>query len=288
MNNVGVIGYGFVGEATGNGFSKSKKNRLFWFDKYKNSPNTFDEVVKNSEFIFICLPTPMYRDYSGQDVSIVQDVLKALAPMVNNTNKVVIVKSTVLPGTTATFAKKYPKINIAMNPEFLTQSRAKEDFLNPSRTVIGVNKKEVGNRLVKLYKTILPKSQNYFITGLIEAEMIKYMSNLMLASKVLLANEFYILSKKIKADYTTIYKAVEADPRIGTHLRVPGPDGDLGFGGSCFPKDTLGLLSFAQKNKVDMSALAGIWKKNLKIRKNRDWEHMDNAFGRGASKKNKI
>jgi len=105
----------------------------------------------------------------------------------------------------------------------------------------------------------------------------------MLASKVLLANEFYLLSESIGANYKEIYKAVEADPRIGSHLNVPGPDGDLGFGGACFPKDTLGLLSFAKQKEVDMSALNGIWEKNLKIRKNKDWEHMDNAFGRGAS-----
>ena len=122
---------------------------------------------------------------------------------------------------------------------------------------------------------------------LTEAEIIKYMSNLMLASKVLLANEFFMLAEHVGANYKEIYPAVSADPRIGTHLSVPGPDGDLGFGGACFPKDTLGLLSFAVQKKIDMSALSAIWKKNLKIRKVRDWEHMDNAFGRGASK-NKI
>jgi UDPglucose 6-dehydrogenase len=285
MNKVGVIGYGFVGEATGVGFSTSAENQIFWFDKFKESPNTFDEVVEKSGFIFICLPTPMYRDYSGQDISIVNEVLEQLAPAVSGTDKIVIVKSTVLPGTTARFANKYPQVNFAMNPEFLTQSKAKEDFMNPARTVFGVDKKEVGDKLVTLYKTILGEDQKYFVTGLTEAEMIKYMSNLMLASKVLLANEFYLLSEKIGADYKEIYKAVEADPRIGSHLAVPGPDGDLGFGGACFPKDTLGLLAFANQNNIDMSALQAIWDKNLQIRKNRDWEHMDNAFGRGASKK---
>lgn len=287
MNNIGVIGYGFVGEATGSGFASSSKNKVFWFDKFKKSPNTFDEVVKNSEFIFICVPTPMFRNYSGMDMSIVEGVLDLIVPKISDTSKIVIIKSTSLPGTTAKYAKKYPKVNFAMNPEFLTQSRAREDFLNPARTVIGVKNKDLGFRIQDLYKTILPKDQKYFITGLTEAEIIKYMSNIMLASKVLLANEFYLLSEKIDANYKEIYPAVQADPRIGTHLSVPGPDGDLGFGGSCFPKDTLGLLSFANQKGIDMSALSAIWKKNLKIRKNRDWEHMDNAFGRGASK-NKI
>ncbi|AKM83180.1 hypothetical protein A2422_00525 [Candidatus Woesebacteria bacterium RIFOXYC1_FULL_31_51] len=284
-NKIGIIGWGFVGEATGVGFSKNKQNKIFWFDKFKESPNTFDEVIENSEYIFICVPTPMFRDYSGMDISIVKGVVETIASKVINTSKVIIIKSTVLPGTTFEFAKKYPNVNFAMNPEFLTQNKAKEDFLNPARTVVGVTKKEVGERIKKLYSSILPKDQPYFITDLVSAELIKYMSNVTLASKVLLANEFYELANKIGANYEEVYKAVEADPRIGKHLRVPGPDGDLGFGGACFPKDTLGLLSFAKNNKVDMSALDAIWKKNLKIRKVRDWEHMDNAFGRGASKK---
>ncbi len=115
--------------------------------------------------------------------------------------------------------------------------------------------------------------------------MAKYMSNLMLASKILLANEFYFLSKKSGANYESVRKMVEADPRIGTFLKVPGWDGDYGFGKACFPKDMVGLLSFAKEKKVDMSALSAIWEKNLKIRKKRDWEKMDNAFGNGSSKK---
>lgn len=284
-NKIGIIGWGFVGEATGTGFLKNKKNKVLWFDKYKKGISTFDEVINNSEFIFVCVPTPMFRDYSGMDISIVKGVVELIASKIINTSKIIIIKSTVLPGTTLEFAKKYPNVNFAMNPEFLTQNNAKHDFANPARTVIGVTKKEVGIRIKKLYSSILPNEQPYFITDLTSAELIKYMSNVTLASKVLLANEFYELANKVGANYNEVYKAVEADPRIGKHIAVPGPDGDLGFGGACFPKDTLGLLAFAKNNKVDMSALDAIWKKNLKIRKVRDWEHMDNAFGRGASNK---
>ena len=104
------------------------------------------------------------------------------------------------------------------------------------------------------------------------------MSNLILASKVLLANEFFTLSKAVGASFNPIKEAVEADPRIGSHLSVPGSDKDFGFGGACFPKDMIGILGFAKEKKIDMSALEGIWKKNIKIRKNRDWEHMSSAF----------
>jgi UDPglucose 6-dehydrogenase len=285
MANIGIIGWGYVGSATGKGFSKNKRNKIFWYDKYKKSPNTLDGVIEKSEFIFLCLPTPMLRDYSGLDMSIVDSVVKQIGPKLSKTDKVLIIKSTVLPGITASYAKKYRDVNFAMNPEFLTQDNAIKDFLNPSRTVIGAKSKKVAKRTKKLYQTILPKNQKYFLTDTTSAEIAKYMSNLMLASKVLLANEFYTLAKKMGVNYNEIEKMVREDPRIGTHIKVPGPDGDLGFGGACFPKDMLGLLSFAKKKKIDMSALEAIWEKNLKIRKNRDWEKRDNAFGRGASKK---
>ncbi len=275
---VGIIGYGFVGQATAKGFASSKENKVLWYDKFKAGGSTFDEVVKNSEFIFVSVPTPMFSDYSGMDMSIVEEVVENIAEKVSGTTKIIIIKSTSLPGTTAKMAKKYPKVNFVMNPEFLTQEKANEDFLNPTRTVLGVSEQVTGDRLKQLYETILPKDQSYYIMDTTSAELTKYMSNLMLASKILLANEFFLLSQKVGADYDNVRKAVEADKRIGTFLRVPGWDGDFGFGKACFPKDMIGILGFAKKNSVDMSALQAIWDKNIKIRKNRDWEHMPQAF----------
>lgn len=285
MSKIGIIGYGFVGEATAKGFSSSKKNQVFWYDKYKKCPNTLDEVIKNGEFIFVCVPTPVYKDYSGVNQEIISSVISEVAPKISGTEKVLIIKSTSLPGSLNLFIKKYPKVNFATNPEFLTQKNANKDFLNPSRTIIGVKDKKVGERVRKLYETILPKDQKYFITDPVSAELAKYMSNLMLASKILIANEFYDVAVKTGANYDDVYKMVEADPRIGSHLKVPGTDGDRGFGGACFPKDMVGLISFAKTIKVDTSALNAVWEKNLKIRKVKDWEEMDNAFGRGSSKK---
>lgn len=276
--NIGVIGWGFVGQATGNGFATNKKNKIYWYDKFKDSPNTLDEVIEKSEFVFVCVPTPIFDDYSGMDMSIVSGVVDEVSPKLAGKDKILIIKSTVLPGVTKNFSKKYPKVNFVMNPEFLTQKNANKDFLNPARTVIGVTSTEMGDRVRELYKTILPRNHKYFIVDTTQAEIAKYMSNLMLASKVLLANEFYDIAQAMGTDYTDIQKIVEADPRIGTHLGVPGPDGDHGFGGACFPKDIVGLLGFAKDKKVDISVLNAIWEKNLKIRKNRDWETMPQSF----------
>lgn len=276
--SIGVIGWGFVGQATGLGFATNPKNKIFWYDKYKESQNTLDEVIEKSDFIFICVPTPIFEDYSGMDMSIVEGVIDQVAPKIGNTDKILVLKSTSLPGTIKKVSKKYPKVNFVMNPEFLTQRNANSDFLNPARTVIGAETDDIARKVVKIYKTILPKNQPYIVTDPTSAEVIKYMSNLILASKVLLANEFYEISKAVGANYIDIQKAVESDPRVGTHLGVPGPDGDRGFGGACFPKDMVGILGLAKKKKVDVSALEAIWKKNLKIRKHRDWEALPQAF----------
>ena len=276
--NIGVIGYGYVGRATGEGFAINPKNKIFWFDKFKESPNTLDEVIDEGDFIFIAVPTPIFEDYSGMDMSIVEEVVGQVAPKISGTDKILIIKSTSLPGTTKRMSAKFPGVNFVMNPEFLTQENANADFLTPFRTVIGCDNSDVGFRVRKLYETILPKDQPYYIVSSTSAELIKYMSNLILASKVLLANEFYDIAQKVGANYLDVRAAVEADPRIGRHLGVPGPDGDRGFGGACFPKDMVGILGLSKDLGVDVSALDAVWKKNLKIRKNRDWEGMPQAF----------
>lgn len=276
--NIGVIGYGYVGRATGEGFATNPKNKVFWFDKYKESPNTLDEVIEKSEFIFIAVPTPIFSDYSGMDMSIVEGVIDEVAPKLSGSDKVLIIKSTSLPGTTKKMSKKYPGVNFAMSPEFLTQKNANTDFLKPYRTVIGCENSDIGLRVQNLYSTILPKDQKYIITDTTSAEMAKYMSNIVLASKIIIGNEFYDLAQEVGANYLDVSAIAEADPRIGTFLGVPGWDGDRGFGKACFPKDTIGILGIAKKLNVDMSALDAIWKKNLKIRKNRDWEEMPQAF----------
>jgi UDPglucose 6-dehydrogenase len=278
LMNIGVIGYGYVGRATGEGFATNPENKIFWFDKFKESPNTLNEVIEKSDFIFIAVPTPIFEDYSGMDMSIVEGVIDQVAPKVKGTDKVLIIKSTSLPGTTKKMAEKFPGVNFVMNPEFLTQENANADFLKPFRTIIGCDNSDIGFRVQKLYETILPQNQPYYIISTISAELAKYMSNIILASKVLLANEFYDLSQKVRANYLDVQASVEADPRIGKHLGVPGPDGDKGFGGACFPKDMIGILGLAKKLDVDMSALDAIWKKNLKVRKNKDWEEMPQAF----------
>lgn len=276
MSKIGVIGWGVVGQAAGQGFAK--KHSVFWYDKFKKGEWILDEVINHSEFIFVCVPTPMYNDFSGTDLSIIDEVVGNIAPKIVNTTKVLIIKSTVLPGTTASLAKKYPGVNFATNPEFLTEANAPWDFLHPDRTIIGTLAETVAARLAILYRTILPARSKIFLTDTTTAELVKYAANVTLSARVIVANEIYVLSQALGVSYDNIKDMIGTDPRIGLHhLKVPGPDGDFGFGGKCFPKDIVALLSLGRKLKVDLSVLEAVWKKNLKVRKNYNWEEIPGA-----------
>lgn len=277
MSKIGIVGWGVVGRAVGEGFAAKKGNKIFWYSRTPG-PRTPEEVVKKSEFLFVCVPTPMFADHSGIDLSVVRKTVDFIALKISGTDKVLTIKSTVIPGTTATFAKKYPRVNFAMNPEFLTEANAPWDFLHPDRTVIGAFSQRVAARLVSLYRDLYGANSKIFITDPTTAEMVKYMSNIFLATKVILANEMFDLCTALGIKYEEVVEMVAADPRIGaSHINVTTV---RGFGGKCFPKDTVALLGAAKKLGVDLSTVKAMWEKNLKIRKIRDWEEI-----RGAVKK---
>ena len=266
----------------GEGFASKGLNKIFWWDKYKKGPHALARVISESEFIFVCVPTPMFSDNSGIDLSVVEEVVDTIAPKISGTDKILVIKSTVIPGTTASFKKKFPKANLAMNPEFLTEANAPWDFLHPDRTIIGALSQAVSERLVQLYRDLLGPQTKVFITDTTTAEMVKYMSNAFLATKVIFANEMYGLCTALGIKYEEVAKMVAADERIGqSHLSVTTM---RGFGGKCFPKDTVALLGFAKKIKVDTSLLSAMWTKNLKIRKIRDWEEIDGAVNHKRKK----
>ena len=284
MSQIGIIGYGIVGKATGDGF-KTGGHEIAFHDKFKKS-ESLEDVVRESEFIFICVPTPTKPAYDGIDLSIVNEVVDEVAKVVkesqNGKKKILVVKSTVIPGTTATLAAKYPEVSFAANPEFLRENKASWDFIHPDRTIIGADDKNIAEELKKLHETILREDAKYFLTDLTTAEFAKYMSNVMLAAKSLIANEFYALANALGISYDQVREMVEEDPRIGSHIKVPGPDGSLGFGGKCFPKDMMALLSLGKTLNVDLSALEAIWEKNLKIRDIHDWKEISGALSKSS------
>lgn len=267
---LGIIGYGIVGQAVEYGF---KGEDIHIYDKFKNYL-TLPEVCEKSEFIFVSVPTPIMSDESGIDLSIVEEVVDEIAKEVEGTDKIVILKSTIVPGTTAAFAKKYPKVNFCFNPEFLTEANYLEDFVKSDRCVVGATNDLVSRRVISLYKKHFPHMP-MFQTDPTTAEMVKYMANCYLAAKVIFANEMSEISEKLGIKYEEVKKMVVADKRIfDSHLDVTTTKG---FGGKCFPKDLLALRAMAREQGVDTEMLDTVWKKNLKIRKVHDWDEIPGA-----------
>lgn len=280
--NIGIIGYGFVGQAVANGFNvaSSGKDTIRFYDKYKES-ESLEDVINKSEFIFVCLPTPMKDDESGIDLSIINEMAGEIAKFTDNTDKIVIIKSTVTPGTTVSLEKKYPQTSFAFNPEFLTEANFLQDFLNADRTVIGANSDLVSRSVAVIYRQRFPKTTIYQ-TDPTTAELVKYFANAFLSLKVTFANFFYDYCQKIGVKYEEVKKMAASDKRIvDAHLEVTT---QKGFGGKCFPKDLIAIMGEFKKAGVDYSLLETMWKYNKKIRKVHDWQEI--PFAVSSSNKN--
>ena len=118
-------------------------------------------------------------------------------------------------------------------------------------------------------------NKNIIETTPLTAEYIKYMNNTFFATKVSVMNEFYRLANHLGVDWETALFGFVSDQRVGdSHLHVPGPDGKLGFGGTCFPKDINAFISFVKKNKINMNTLEAAWKTNLEVRPEEDWKDL--------------
>lgn len=265
--NIGIVGYGFVGQAVEYGFSN---HEIHIYDKYKNM-ESLEEVVNHSDYIFVCLPTPIRSDESGIDLTIMDENIKELASLTKGTDKIIIIKSTVVPGTTARYIKSYPQSLFCFNPEFLREASFLQDFVNTDRIVIGSTNDQVSRRVSAMYQAVLPLAP-IFQTDPTSAEMVKYMANCFLATKVIFANEMYEICEKLGIKYEEVKKMVVGDKRIlDSHLDVTTL---RGFGGKCFPKDLLALRAMAKINGVDTKILDAVWAKNLKVRKTKDWEEI--------------
>jgi len=276
--NIGIVGNGFVGNSIAFGFSPTHEIKIHDKDPLRNL-NTLDEVLE-CDFIFVAVPTPMCEDGSIS-LSVVEAALQEIADNNKNRNNIVILKSTMIPGSTNNFIKQFPELNIVFNPEFLTERTAKLDFLTQARIILG-GSKELTRRVAELFKERF--MHTYIIeTDTITAELIKYMNNVFFASKVSIMNELKLMSDAVGADWDAALKGFAADQRIGdSHLNVPGPDGKLGFGGSCFPKDINAFTSMASELGVDVPTIKGAWETNLNVRPEKDWEKLE---GRAVVKK---
>ena len=280
---LGIIGYGFVGQAVANGFQTASggKDTIVWYDKFKDG-SSLEEVIKSSEFIFVCLPTPMKQDESGIELSIFEEMIPQITKLTDNTDKIVVIKSTVTPGTTVRFEKKFPKTKFCFNPEFLTEANFLEDFLNAERTVIGTSNDLVSRSTAVVFRQRFPKTK-IFLTDPTTAETVKYFANAFLSIKVTFANYFYDYCQALGIKYEEVKKMAAADHRIGDyHLEVTT---SRGFGGKCFPKDLIAIMGEFKKLGVDDSLLETMWKYNKRVRKVHDWQEIPFAVGSNPKKK---
>ena len=269
---IGIIGQGFVGNAVYQKFKKYYDVRTYDLDESKS--NDSKENVIHQQYVFLCLPTPMNADGSC-NVDIIERELENIDLIADNHEivKTIVIKSTIPPGTTEKWNKKYEALDIVFNPEFLTEANAVSDYENQDRIILG-GPRPASTDLKRIFSKVFPKAR-IIKTHSTYAEMVKYTTNTFLSTKVSFANEIYQICQVVGADYDKVMEYATLDKRLGTsHWQVPGHDGDFGFGGHCFPKDVKALIHVASDCDVSSIILNAVDQKNNNVRTNRDWEQM--------------
>ena len=263
--NIGIIGLGFVGEAIIESF-KLKNIDVIGYDKYKKGglENLIDILC--CEIVFLCLPTLFNEETQTYDKTAIYEVCNDLDQW--GYEGIVVLKSTIEPETTNKLSEKYKKLKIIHNPEFLTARTAFEDFHNQTHIVIGYgpNVKD-DERLMQFYSKYYPKAEISACSA-IESESMKIFCNSFYASKIMLFNEYYLLCKKNGSDFNKIKNIMLKNKWINPmHTNIPGPDGLLGYGGACFPKDTKALLSYMKEQNTPCKVLENVIEECEQVRK---------------------
>ena len=289
--NLCMIGTGYVGLVSGTCFADIG-NQVICVDKDKNKidklnsgispiyePGLNELIKKNysakrlfftsnikkainlSDIIFICVGTPTKKRSIKVDLSYVYKCTKEILKY-SKRKKIIVTKSTVPIGTGDVIEKileKKKKIfTVVSNPEFLREGEAIRDFRYPDRIIIGSNERKPFNIMKKLYTPLVNKGSKFFTTSRRGAELIKYASNAFLATKITFINELANLCEKSGINIEDISLGMGSDNRIGSRFLRAGP----AYGGSCFPKDTKGLVSVAEKHKINLSVVKSVIKSN--------------------------
>ncbi len=295
--NIGIIGYGVVGKAVELAFVK-KCNvycndlpslnpvcQIYTESKFKSKKY----LVENCDFIFVCVPTPFNKTTKSIDTTIIDGVIEDLDEMAVLLKKdpIVIVKSAVVPRVVNLWSSKVKKIELVISPEYLTDKNSYHDMINQKVMILGGTKtytKEVED-LFKYY-SICNRDCKVSHCSREEACFLKYMENSFLAVKNIFNNQF-------KALYDTYFNTTEhslfnrlleifyTDERMGVNpfpYQIPGPDGDIGYGGKCLPKDVKSIISEAKFFSKRLTLMERVDEINESIRTKRDWEDINGAF----------
>ena len=290
-----IVGTGYVGLVSGTCFA-DMGHTVFCVDKDKNkidklnsgkSPifepgldelikanhrakrlfftTSISEALNKSNIVFICVGTPNKKNSLSVDLKYIFQVAKEVLHF-SKKKKIIITKSTVPVGTgdlIEKILKNKKKFTVISNPEFLREGEAIRDFRYPDRIVIGSNQESAFTIMKNLYLPLINKGANFFATNRRGAELIKYASNAFLATKITFINEIANLCEKTGINVEDISLGMGSDVRIGSRFLRAGP----GYGGSCFPKDTKGLVSIANNVKINLSLVKSVIKSNEKRKK---------------------
>jgi UDPglucose 6-dehydrogenase len=278
---VGIVGHGYVGKAVEYFFSETCQ--VLVHDKAKPELPGLTELVEKSEVIFVCVPTPMRKDgscYTGIIEEVIQNIVTIADAVNRNLNSfVVVVKSTVWPGFTDAQKAKFPGLRLVFSPEFLTEANSLQDFVNTNRVILGGDIED-GRVLFKYFEARLQEKVDHDLVTIaackpIVAEMVKLFTNGILMTKVLFCNEIYKVCQSLELNYEEVRVLACLDRRIGpSHTLVPGPDGNLGAGGHCFPKDINNLRAVAAELGTGEKLFTAVIDRNNEVREDKDWEAM--------------
>jgi UDPglucose 6-dehydrogenase len=257
---IGIVGLGFVGNAIKESMGWDPHLILVDTDITRGK-HAFEDLAK-TDGVFICVPTPQDSDGTCY-TNILEDILTKLKAL--NYHGVIISKCTAPPDVYTRLNEEYP--NLVHAPEFLTAANAVTNYATGTFSIIGGKVKAYRDAAEKIIRESQPELQGVQHCTIGEASLSKYLINTFLATKVIYMNEIKLLADAAEINYDRVARMISFDPRIGqTHLQVPGPDGDYGFGGACFPKDTSALSKYAENIGVQMNVLDAAIKKNLILR----------------------
>ena len=248
---VSIIGLGFVGSSMFKSFEiknlKPNEN-LFGYDKYKNDGIGTLEECLNTNIMFLCLPTQyntLKGEYDKTNIYQVCDLLEK-----NNYSGIIVIKCTVEPETTNNLCLRYKTLSFVHNPEFLTARTAFEDFHNQTHIVLGKSdncSQEKLENLKSFYNELYPNAE-ISLCSCLESESMKIFCNCYYSVKVQFFTEIYLLCQKNNCDYEKVKNMMIKNNWINPmHTTIPGPDGQISYGGLCFPKDTNALLKYMEK-----------------------------------------
>jgi nucleotide sugar dehydrogenase len=257
---IGIMGFGFVGSAVG--WHHKHQDLIIRDPKLKDSADLSEFV--NVDAVFVCLPSPMLED-GHCDTSFIENGLDELMTVQFEKPIPIICKTTAPPSTYQKLLEKYP--NIVYSPEFLTAANNIADYGNATFFVIGGHPEWCRLAREVIRSGVNLPDEDFVFTDIKTASLFKYMMNSYMAMKVTFMNDFYHLAQAENVEWRDLKKLAGLDDRIGkTHMDVPGPDGQFGYGGACFPKDVAAIIMEAIDLDLDFELLQRVETLNEKNR----------------------